>query len=86
MSKKVLMKGRYGLKHYLVVDEEDPNLYKLQTDKKTNYVSTIGDNFDDLVAVAPEGGPYISKGSKLLKKIISSIYQDEDGTIFIRLE
>ncbi len=86
MSKKVLMKGRYGLKHYLVVDEEDPNLYKLQTDKKTNYVSTIGDNFDDLVAVDPEGGPYISKGSKLLNKIISSIYQDEDGTIFIRLE
>lgn len=86
MSKKVLMKGRYGLKHYLIVDEEDPNLYKLQTDKKTNYVSTIGDNFDDLVAVDPEGGPYISKGSKLLNKIISSIYQDEDGTIFIRLE
>lgn len=86
MSKKVLMKGRYGLKHYLVVDEENPNLYKLQTDKKTNYVSTIGDNFDDLVAVDPEGGPYISKGSKLLNKIISSIYQDEDGTIFIRLE
>lgn len=86
MSKKVLMKGRYGLKHYLVVDEEDPNLYKLQTDKKTNYVSTIGDNFDDLVAVDPEGGPYLSKGSKLLNKIISSIYQDEDGTIFIRLE
>lgn len=86
MSKKVLMKGRYGLKHYLVVDEEDPNLYRLQTDKKTNYVSTIGDNFDDLVAVDPEGGPYLSKGSKLLNKIISSIYQDEDGTIFIRLE
>lgn len=86
MSKKVLMKGRYGLKHYLIVDEEDPNLYKLQTDKKTNYVSTIGDNFDDLVAVDPEGGPYLSKGSKLLNKIISSIYQDEDGTIFIRLE
>lgn len=86
MSKKVLMKGRYGLKHYLVVDEEDPNLYRLQTDKKTNYVSTIGDNFDDLVAVDPEGGPYISKGSKLLNKIISSIYQDEDETIFIRLE
>lgn len=86
MSKKVLMKGRYGLKHYLVVDEEDPNLFKLQTDKKTNYVSTIGDNFDDLVAVDPEGGPYLSKGSKLLNKIISSIYQDEDGTIFIRLE
>lgn len=86
MSKKVLMKGRYGLKHYLVIDEEDPNLYKLQTDKKTNYVSTIGDNFDDLVAVDPEGGPYLSKGSKLLNKIISSIYQDEDGTIFIRLE
>ncbi|HPX44775.1 MAG TPA: hypothetical protein PK626_00060 [Bacteroidales bacterium] len=86
MRKKVLMKGRYGLKHYLVVDEEDPNLYKLQTDKKTSYVSTIGDNFDDLVAVDPEGGPYISKGSKLLNKIISSIYQDEDGTIFIRLE
>lgn len=86
MSKKVLMKGRYGLKHYLVIDEEDPNLFKLQTDKKTNYVSTIGDNFDDLVAVDPEGGPYLSKGSKLLNKIISSIYQDEDGTIFIRLE
>ena len=86
MSKKVLMKGRYGLKHYLVIDEEDPNLYKLQTDKKTNYVSTIGDNFDDLVAVDPEGGPYLSKGSKLLNKIISSIYQDEDETIFIRLE
>lgn len=86
MSKKVLMKGRYGLKHYLVVDEEDPNLYRLQTDKKTNYVSTIGDNFDDLVAVDPEGGPYLSKGGKLLNKIISSIYQDEDGTIFIRLE
>lgn len=86
MSKKVLMKGRYGLKHYLIVDEEDPNLYKLQTDKKTNYVSTIGDNFDDLVAVDPEGGPYLSKGGKLLNKIISSIYQDEDGTIFIRLE
>lgn len=86
MSKKVLMKGRYGLKHYLVVDEEDPNLYRLQTDKKTNYVSTIGDNFDDLAAVDPEGGPYLSKGGKLLNKIISSIYQDEDGTIFIRLE
>ena len=86
MSKKVLMKGRYGLKHYLGEDEEDPNQYKLQTDNKTNYVSTIGDNFDDLVAVDPEGGPYISKGSKLLNKIISSIYQDEDGTIFIRLE
>lgn len=85
-NKGHLMRGRYGLKHYLVQDSEDDYLYEFQVDKNSNYTRYIGDSKDNLEAVDPEGGPFISKGSKLLNKTVSSIFVDEDDKIFIRLE
>lgn len=88
MSKKVLIKGRYGLKHHLVPDENEVDLYTLEEDKKGGDTRLIGDNFDDLEAVDPSGGPYISKGFKLLNKVVKSIFYEADGDkqIYIRLE
>lgn len=85
MKKGHLIKGRYGLKHYLIPVLDDDSLYELQTDKKTCYVRYIGNDKDNLEAIDPEGGPFISKESRFLNKKVSSIF-DEEGKIYIRLE
>ena len=79
-EKKIPLFNRYGSKIYLEYKED--NTYYLRGDEEA--LMAIGVAFDvspnNIIAIDPSGGPYISVGSEIIKGyIVESIISTKEG-------
>lgn len=71
MEKDIILNARYGYKHCLKHVQD--NLWTLECDPKTSgYFRIIGDP-GNIVAIDPDGGPFMSVGDKIGDHHIKSI-------------
>lgn len=88
-KKEYLLYNRYGGKNYLTPTEED-GVYKLYTDKSDFLQISYDKNEDGSItyySVDPDGGPYISRDTKVIPLVnrqelevdVLDIQYKEDG-------
>lgn len=75
MEDVIHLSGRYGFIHKLV--PVGANLWHLEPDKKSaGTYRLIGEYPNNIKAIDPEGGPFLSVGSKVNDYVIKSITSD----------
>jgi len=71
MKQDIILLARYGYKHYLKHIQD--NLWTLECDPKSSgYFRIIGDP-GNIVAIDPDGGPFLSVGDQISDYHIKSI-------------
>lgn len=71
MENDILLPARYGLVHKLI--PLGNNLWQLKFDKNSTGTYRIIGNMNDIKAIDPEGGPFLSVGESLGTYVIKSI-------------
>lgn len=68
----IILKARYGYKH--VIKHIENNLWSIECDPKSSgYFRLIGNFPNNIVAIDPDGGPFLSVGDRVGDYTIKSI-------------
>ena len=71
MKQDIILLARYGYKHYLKHVQD--NLWTLECDPKSSGCFRIIGNPGNIVAIDPDGGPFLSVGDQVSDYHIKSI-------------
>lgn len=71
MKQDIILLARYGYKHYLKHVQD--KIWSLEPDPKSSGYFRIIGNPGDIVAIDPDGGPFLSVGDKVGDYHIKSI-------------